>query len=80
MPGVFQTSFHQYNGIDNYTSIYNTYGFYKTKAMFDSYRILLMNDAEYFKPEYRLLIYRLLIGATYGSVNLRHIKMAINLI
>ena len=71
MPGVFQTSFHQYNGIGNYTSIYNTYGFCKTKTMFDSYRILLMNDAEYFKPEYRLI---------NGSVNLGPIHVVINLI
>ena len=71
MPGVFQTSFHQYNGIDNYICIYKTYGFYTTRTMFGSYRILLMNYAEYFKPEYRVL---------NGSVNLSHIMVAINLI
>ena len=71
MPGVFQTSFHQYNGIDNYICIYNTYRFYKTKTMFGSHCILPMSYDEYFKPEYRLL---------NGSVNLSHIMVAINLI
>jgi hypothetical protein len=71
MPGVFQTSFHQYNGINNYTCIYDTYRFYKTKTMFSSYSILPMSYDEYFKPEYKLL---------NGSIDLKHIKMAINLI